>query len=213
MTKEFKTDQEAFWAGQFGNAYITRNTGAPLVASNIALFTKILARCTGVQTLIEFGANIGLNLRAIRTLLPEARLDAIEINEQAVTQLRAWGGTHEIHHQSILDFSSQQQWDLALIKGVLIHINPAYLAEVYSRLYRAAKRYMVVVEYYNPAPVEVLYRGHAGRLFKRDFAGELLDTYTDLRLVDYGFVWHRDPAFPQDDVTWFLLEKVSGTCT
>lgn len=63
----------------------------------------------------------------------------------------------------------------------------------------------MVAEYYNPTPVEVRYREQEGLMWKRDFAGELLDRYTDLRLVDYGFVWRRD-AFPQDDVTWFLLE-------
>ena len=51
------------------------------------------------------------------------------------------------------------------------------------------------------------YRGHEGKLFKRDFAGELLDKYPDLKLIDYGFVYHRDTNFPQDDCTWFLLEK------
>jgi hypothetical protein len=37
----------------------------------------------------------------------------------------------------------------------------------------------------------------------------MLDAYPDLKLLDYGFVYHRDPAHPQDDVTWFLIEKVS----
>jgi len=63
------------------------------------------------------------------------------------------------------------------------------------------------VEYYNPVPVEVSYRGHQGKLFKRDFSGEMLDKFKDLRLIRYGFVYHRDPSFPQDDITWFLLEK------
>jgi len=45
--------------------------------------------------------------------------------------------------------------------------------------------------------------------FKRDFAGEMLDRYRDLKLVDYGFAYHRDPAFSHDDITWFLLEKVA----
>jgi hypothetical protein len=31
-----------------------------------------------------------------------------------------------------------------------------------------------------------------------------------LRLVDYGFVYRRDPAHPQDDLTWFLLEKTAA---
>lgn len=58
-------------------------------------------------------------------------------------------------------------------------------------------------------PVVVSYRGHEDRLFKRDFAGEMLDRYPDLELVDYGFVYHRDPNFPQDDPNWFLLRKRS----
>jgi spore coat polysaccharide biosynthesis protein SpsF len=45
-------------------------------------------------------------------------------------------------------------------------------------------------------------------LFKRDFAGEMLDKYADLKLCDYGFVYHRE-KFSQDDISWFLLEKIS----
>ena len=51
------------------------------------------------------------------------------------------------------------------------------------------------------------YRGHKDRLFKRDFAGEMLEKFPDLKLVDYGFSYRKDPAFPQDDITWFLLKK------
>ena len=34
-----------------------------------------------------------------------------------------------------------------------------------------------------------------------------MDAYPELRLVNYGFAYHRDESFPQDDITWFLLEK------
>jgi hypothetical protein len=34
-----------------------------------------------------------------------------------------------------------------------------------------------------------------------------LDRHPGLTLVDYGFAYHRDRAFPQDDINWFLLEK------
>ena len=64
-----------------------------------------------------------------------------------------------------------------------------------------------MAEYYSPAPVEVSYRGYSNKLFKRDFAGEMLKNYTDLELIDYGFLYHGDPAFPQDDINWFLLKK------
>lgn len=78
---------------------------------------------------------------------------------------------------------------------------------MYNALHQAARRYVCLVEYYNPIPMEATYRGHTGKLFERDFAGELLDKFPDLRLVDYGFVYRRDLNFPQDDPTWFLLEK------
>jgi pseudaminic acid biosynthesis-associated methylase len=210
MSKRFTTDQEEFWAGEFGDAYVDRNAGDALIGSNTALFSRILAKCAHIKSLIEFGANIGLNLRAIRALLPTLELDAIEINDKAVDQLQAWSGVRKIHHGSILEFHSDRTWDAALSKRVLIHINPECLPQVYASLFRANNRYILLVEYYNPTPVEVVYRGHAGKLFKRDFAGALLDRYIGLRIVDYGFVWRREPAFRQDDANWFLLEKIDA---
>lgn len=206
MTQQFKTEQEKFWAGEFGDEYMNRNQGDTLIASNIALFSKILS-CTGkIDSVIEFGANIGLNLRVLRSLLPNAALAAVEINEKAIGRLSEIPGV-KTYHRSILDFQPDTTWDLALIKGVLIHIHPDTLNEVYDRLYQASARYICVAEYYNPVPVEVTYRGNRDRLFKRDFAGEMLDRFSDLRLVDYGFAYHRDSHFPQDDITWFMLEK------
>jgi pseudaminic acid biosynthesis-associated methylase len=81
------------------------------------------------------------------------------------------------------------------------------LGEVYQRIHAASSRWVLIGEYYNPCPVSVPYRGHMDRLFKRDFAGEMLDMFSDLRLVDYGFCYRRDAAFPQDDISWFLLGK------
>ena len=207
MTNRFQTDQEAFWAGQFGDEYISRNNGNALIGSNCALFSKALMRCFNAKTLIEFGANVGLNLRAVRQLRPDLLLDAIEINANAVAELESWGGARNIFHQSILDFKSSDTWDIVLIKGVLIHINPEFLPAVYDALYRSSNRHIILIEYYNPSPVEIPYRGHSGKLFKRDFAGEMLDKFGDLSIVDYGFVWRRDPVFPQDDASWFVLEK------
>jgi spore coat polysaccharide biosynthesis protein SpsF len=101
-----------------------------------------------------------------------------------------------------------QQWDLTLIKGVLIHLNPEVLPQVYDKLFAACGQYLLVAEYYNPAPVAIPYRGHSDRLFKRDFAGEMMDRHPQLKLIDYGFAYRRDPNFPQDDITWFLMEKI-----
>ena len=202
----FSTPQEQFWAGQFGDDYTDRNTGARWVASNLALFGRILAATVGVRSVIEFGANRGLNLLALRQLLPDARLSAVEINAKAVEALRQFSWL-DVTHASLLDFKPPAQSDLVLVKGVLIHLNPDVLPGVYELLHAASSRYVCIVEYYNPSPVTIPYRGHTDRLFKRDFAGEVLARYADLKLLDYGFVYHGDPNFPQDDLTWFLLEK------
>lgn len=95
-----------------------------------------------------------------------------------------------------------------MIKTVLIHINPGMLKQVYELLYNSSSKYVCVAEFYNPTPITVPYRGFQDRLFKRDFAGEMLDMFKDLKLIDYGFCYHRDECLPKTDVTWFLMEKM-----
>lgn len=203
----FETEQERFWAGDFGTDYIQRNQSDQLLASNLAFFAKGLYAAKGIQSCIEFGANIGMNLRALKLLYPGIDLHGIEINQQAAKELSTVIPSENVYSESILDFSNSYQWDLVLIKGVLIHIDPQQLPVVYSKLFNAMGQYLLVAEYYNPSPVSIPYRGHLDRLFKRDFAGEILDQHPELKLVDYGFVYRRDPSFPQDDITWFLFEK------
>ena len=203
----FKTEQEAFWAGEFGNDYIDRNQGDALLASNLDFFSKAFRATRGIQSCIEFGANIGMNLKAIQLLHPRIQASAIEINAMAATGLREVIAPNNVHNTSILEFAPTRTYDLTLIKGVLIHINPNELPQVYDKLVATSGRYLLVAEYYNPAPVTIPYRGHTDRLFKRDFAGEIMDRHPQLQLLDYGFAYRRDPNFPQDDITWFLMEK------
>ncbi len=54
-------------------------------------------------------------------------------------------------------------------------------------------------EYYSFTPIEINYRGNDGKLLNRDFAGEFLERYKDVWLVDYGLIYHRDTPFYADD--------------
>lgn len=198
-------EQERFWSGEFGDAYTGRNQGDGLLASKTAFLARALSRCGPIRSAIELGANRGLNLEALLRLLPGIELSAVEVNDTAAAQLRRL--PVKVWRQSLLDFQPERAYDLAIVSGVLIHLAPDTLANAYEALYAASDRYILLAEYYNPSPVEVPYRGHSERLFKRDFAGELLDSHNDLTLRDYGFVYHRDANFAMDDVNWFLLEK------
>ncbi|WP_070138503.1 pseudaminic acid biosynthesis-associated methylase [Crocinitomix algicola] len=204
---EFKTEQEKFWAGEFGNEYIGRNKSAEQLASNLNFFSKALYHTGKPNSLIEFGANIGMNLRAIKLLFPNIEMTGVEINKTASDELADFLGKENVINTSIFDYEPTVKYDVSLIKGVLIHIKPEMLSTVYEKLYQSSNKYILIAEYYNPSPVTVNYRGHNDRLFKRDFAGELLETYDDLELIDYGFIYKGDKAFPQDDITWFLIKK------
>ena len=204
------TPQEEFWAGEFGSDYIARNRSDALLASNLAFFSRALERAGPIASCAEIGANVGMNLKALRQLYPGISCCAGEINPDAARELGALIGADNVFNGSIADWHPPRQADLALSKGVLIHLAPDRLPTAYQRLYEASARLILIAEYYSPAPVSIPYRGHDDRLFKRDFAGEMLDTFPHLKLVDYGFCYRRDPAFPQDDINWFLLEKASA---
>ena len=203
----FKTEQEEFWSGSFGDNYIDRNKDIDMVKCNTTLFSQIIKSTMDVQSVIEFGSNIGLNLLAIRSISAEIELSAIEINTKAVQELRKIPNL-KIYDRSVLDFIPDYQRNFVFTKCVLIHINPDMLDRVYDLLYKASKKYICLMEYYNPTPVDIIYRGHKNKLFKRDFAGEMLDKFNDLKLIDYGFTYHRDSKYRLlDDMNWFLIEK------
>lgn len=204
--RSYRTKQEEFWAGDFGNSYIKRNDTQKLLASKIAMFANILKKTDKIDSCVELGSNIGLNLLAIKSLIPNSNLCAVEINEMACEELKKIENL-KVYNKSILEFEPENTSQLVFTVGVLIHLNPEVLDEVYKKMYEVSEKYILVGEYYNPTPVEIDYRGNKGKLFKRDFAGEIMDKYPDLKLVDYGFVYHRDNIWPQDDITWFLMSK------
>lgn len=201
----YSTEQEDFWAGEFGGDYINRNNSEELLFSKVAMWSDILRSANSITSVKEFGCNIGLNLLALNKLNPKLRLSGIEINAEAAKQAEELN-IADVTNGTILEKIEGEKYDLTFTVGVLIHINPEKLKFVYDNLVNKSNRYVMVAEYYNPSPVSINYRGNEETLFKRDFAGELIEQY-GLKLIDYGFIYKRDNWAPQDDINWFLLEK------
>ena len=203
--------QEEHWAGPQGDAYHERSPGNE--SANYHFFAQSLEAATmsarGMRTIVELGAGTGANVRALEKLYPFAEITALELNENAAKTLKEQSPNVLVHAgANVVTWEPvERYWDAVITKGLLIHIRPADLDAVYERIHRAAGRYILLAEYYNPTPVSIPYRGEQDLLWKRDFAGEMLDRFTDLRLRDYGFKYHRDIEAPQDDITWFLLER------
>lgn len=199
------TEQEALWSGNFGDEYTRRNAHARSGADR-AFWRRVLSEVAAPRRVLELGAGTGNNLRALRRLLPQASLEGVEINQAAHRELARVADV--AHRASIFEFTATvPDWDLVFTKGLLIHIAPAELPKAYRLLYHCSRRYIVLAEYYAPEPIEVPYRKNERALWKRDFASDMLALFPTLHVLDYGFVWRGDPQHPQDDVTWFVLEK------
>lgn len=196
--------QEEFWRGSFGDEYITRNDDVQTQAASLHLFGQIAPHLVAVGSALELGANIGLNLRALRGFFPGIQLSAVEINARACERLRQDGVSTV--NGSLLTERVAVPHDLAFTAGVLIHIAPEDLISAYAALYEQSTRFIMIAEYYARQPEQVVYRGESERMWKRDFAGDLMDMYSDLELRAYGCTYHRD-TMEMDDLNWFLLEK------
>ena len=98
-----KNEQEKFWTGEFGDEYINRNNSDVLHSANLNLFSRILSKTLNVSSIAEFGCNIGMNLKAIKALRPNADLHGYEINKSAVDYVEDALSDVVAHHQSILE--------------------------------------------------------------------------------------------------------------
>lgn len=204
------TPQSEFWRGEFGNAYVDRNVASSeQMQARLALWSEILSHTISVPpaSILEVGANLGINLRAFQQLSSARRL-ALEPNEKAreilvMDGIVAPGDVRGGLAQKI-DFPDAVA-DFAFTSGVLIHIHPDHLAASLKEIHRCSSRWIACVEYFSDKPEMIPYRGHDDRLFKRDFGGLWLDSFPDLRIVAYGFAWKRVTGL--DNLTWWLFEK------
>lgn len=203
-------DCEDFWAGDFGNKYTARNAGEALINSNVDFFAKALVKARNPESIMEIGCNNGMNLLALEYLYPSVNLYGVDINAKSLVELEANFEARDLpvpitRKSPASEFMTEEKYDLVLTKGLLIHVEPSDLPAVYENIYMMAGRYILLAEYYNPTPMEIPYRGFTNRLWKRDFAGEMMDRFP-LKLIDSGFTYHRG-EFPQDDINWFLMER------
>mgnify|MGYP001188565637 CR=1 FL=1 len=201
-------EQEDFWKNEFGNEYSSRkNNNYKIIEQRETEFKKYLKRTNGINSVLEFGANIGLNLSILKSMIEGLSLHAVEINQSAIKDLEKIVPAENIFEGSFTEFTSTLKFDLVVSRGVLIHLNPDDLPKAYEQLYTYTNKYILISEYFNTDPVSVDYRGYQNKLFKRDFCKEILDMYSDLNLIDYGFLYSSDSNYKYDDLTWFLLEK------
>ena len=198
-----KTLQEKFWEGNFGNKYIQRNQNSKGIYT---IVRDLIKNKVTINSALELGANVGINLDALKKVYPKAKMHGVEINKAACDIGKK---KHKYYNKSAYNFKTKKKFDLVFSSGVLIHQNPKNLKKFYQKLYSLSRNYIYIAEYFNPTPVEIDYRNNKKLLFKRDFAKEFWETYPKIELLDYGFHWKEDPLLKNscDNENWFLFKK------
>jgi pseudaminic acid biosynthesis-associated methylase len=193
------TEQEQFWQGDFGTAYVHRN--ASLDWRKRIPFWRAILDQTRPRSVLEIGCNIGTNLKAIRAASPTITAWGCDINQTAISEAADAGLS--VIEASVHDLGDVwwERFDLTFTVGVLIHIAPEDLERAMRAIIASSKRYVLAVEYADELEVEVAYRGHAERLWRRPF-GKM---YQDLGL---NLVAEFDaPADAFDRCRAWLLSK------
>ena len=86
----YKTEQENFWIqNEWADSYMERKSFDKIdMVPYENFFSRIIEKnCKNLNSIIEFGANIGLNLVALNNLFPKIEYSAIELNKKACEKL------------------------------------------------------------------------------------------------------------------------------
>ena len=205
-----RNDQENFWSQTYAKDYIKKNSNF----DDKLLFEgweKLLAKIENPLSILECGANIGRNIKALDFFLPNTKKSAIEISKDAAKILKKKYPSLDVFNQSILESSFKKgEFDLVFTMTVLIHINPNELLANLKNIISYSSKYVLIGEYFNRTPVSITYQGQEEKLFKRDFGKYILDNFHhELTLIDYGFLWgHIYDNGGFDDITWWLFKKI-----
>ena len=88
MKLDYRTEQEEFWSGEFGNLYIERNASERSQLAKLIMFSQIIRNMPRIKSIVELGCNIGLNLRALKTINSNFEVAGYEINKNAIIKAK-----------------------------------------------------------------------------------------------------------------------------
>lgn len=214
-----KDKQLEAWSGEFGDEYTQRNMPTEQnIQQRMAFFSSIFATLPSIpaqgepKSILEVGANVGANLRAIEQLYKMhgkvIDLHAVEPNELARKALTS----QDINMFKLVEGHAGKieapdaSYDVVFTCGVLIHISPTNLPMALAEIYRVSKKFIICAEYFSAESREIEYRGQKGLLWTRDYGDIWMKQCQGLRCCGLGFAWKRITGM--DNLTWFAFEKV-----
>jgi pseudaminic acid biosynthesis-associated methylase len=194
------TPQLALWRSEFGHDYTNRNDRDR--PERVAAWRNLLDGIEPARVL-EVGCNVGWNLVYLERL-GIRELYGIEPQPSAVERARYRRPAFNVLHGTAFDLPFRDGFfDLVFTSGVLIHIAPDSLGTALDEIARVSRRWIAAIEYDHPSEQEVMYRGHAHALWKRDHGAvwQARHALRPVRRLEFG------AAEGYDNCTAHLLEK------
>ncbi len=191
------TDTKELWQGEFGDQYTARNTGGMYSRAMVwQCFASVQDH--EVESILEIGANRGLNLEVLRRITPQIDLFACEPNDSARAELINCLELPADHVTAAVD--------LVFTQGVLIHVPTDKLTRSFHEIHRVAKRYIMFLEYFAPSEEMIPYRGHDNALWRRDYGGLFMNEFPQIKFLGCTFFWKRVTGL--DNLTMWIFEKI-----
>ncbi len=202
--------EEEFWAGDFGDDYLSRNQ---VQWTKRSPFWEPLIEELRPENVLEVGCNACWNLSAIKVAMDVNGLDqrelyGVDVNKKAIELAWRRGFNKARHYPArLIGQNWPNHFDLVFTAGMLIHVAPDDLVETMTSIANAAKKWVLAIEY---APEsddatrveEVPYRGHDGKLWRCDYGLLYYGLDLGLELVRTG---NAGEGF--DNCTYWLLRK------
>ena len=211
-----ETAQTKVWTGKFGRDYTERNRFADDEAFN-ALYVERYGQSRDAinqdwlsdiprdSRVLEVGANIGNQLRALRRI-GFRRLFGIELQRYCVEEAKRLNPEADIVEGSAFDIPFKDGFfDLVFTNNVLIHIAPGDIGAVLEEIHRVSRRWIWGFEYYAPEFTVIPYRGREDLLWKADYAALFRERFPGLKSLREQVIDCLDEPEKSDKL--YLLEK------
>ena len=205
--------QEETWGGIHGYRYVMHHLSENWEKTRISQWKEILCKIPEVNSFFELGANIGANLLAIRNINSTASISGIEINPLAVRICKE--REFDVSEKSIIGYESEKKYDFVFSRGVLIHIPPKMLNDIFRTMYNLSDKYILIWEIFSKEPYhfekyskkvinQYRYNKNEGFQFWEDFAMHFKTIYPEVEVVATSKD-HNSINF--GDLVWTLFKK------
>ena len=106
-----------------------------------------LLRTLEVESVLDVGCGQGRNADLLKRVIPDAKYFGMDLGKAQIDGTRKVRPDGTFYQSRLQDFAPTRKWDLILCSEVLMHVPPADIEAVAATLVKAARNYLVLIEW------------------------------------------------------------------